>query len=112
MAENYKHLYEQMKKMVTMYQDELIPGLRAQIEELEAENTRLRDMWAKAVHDVSIEQSKIKHAHWIYKPYEGDELIWLYHCSKCGTPNVRERNYCNSCGAVMDGELVDLSTEK
>lgn len=35
MAENYKHLYEQTKKMLTMYQDELIPGFRKQIEELE-----------------------------------------------------------------------------
>jgi hypothetical protein len=36
MAENYKHLYEQTKKMLAMYQDELIPGFRKQIEELEA----------------------------------------------------------------------------
>ena len=35
MAENYKHLYEQTKKMLTMYQDELVPGFRKQIEELE-----------------------------------------------------------------------------
>lgn len=35
MADNYKHLYEQMKKMVEMYQDELVPGLRKKIEELE-----------------------------------------------------------------------------
>lgn len=27
MAENYKHLYEQMKKMVELYQDEVVPGL-------------------------------------------------------------------------------------
>jgi hypothetical protein len=36
MAENWKHLYEQMKKMVAMYQDEIVPGLRQQVEELEA----------------------------------------------------------------------------
>lgn len=36
MAENYKHLYEQTKKMLAMYQDELIPGFRKTIEELEA----------------------------------------------------------------------------
>jgi hypothetical protein len=35
MAENYKHLYEQTKKMLAMYQDELIPGFRKKIEELE-----------------------------------------------------------------------------
>lgn len=27
MADNYKHLYEQMKKMVEKYQDEIVPGL-------------------------------------------------------------------------------------
>ena len=36
MAENYKHLYEQMKKLVGMYQDEIVPGMRKQIEELES----------------------------------------------------------------------------
>lgn len=38
MAENYKHLYEQTKKMLTMYQDELIPGFRKTIAELEAKS--------------------------------------------------------------------------
>lgn len=28
MAENYKLLYQQMKKIVTTYQDEVVPGLR------------------------------------------------------------------------------------
>ena len=37
MAENYKHLYQQMKKMVTMYQDEVVPGMRKTIEDLEEE---------------------------------------------------------------------------
>lgn len=35
MAENYKHLYEQMKTMVEMYQDELVPEMRKKIGELE-----------------------------------------------------------------------------
>lgn len=38
MAENYKHLYEQTKKMLAMYQDELIPGFRKTIEEMEAKS--------------------------------------------------------------------------
>ena len=42
MAENYKHLYEQMKKMVEMYQDEIVPGLRKQIEELEKNQVKVR----------------------------------------------------------------------
>lgn len=32
MAENYKHLYHQMKKMVEQYQDVIVPGLREQLE--------------------------------------------------------------------------------
>ena len=31
MAENYKHMYEQMKKMVALYQDEIVPGMREQL---------------------------------------------------------------------------------
>ena len=34
MAENYKNLYAQMKKMVEQYQDEIVPGLRKIAEEL------------------------------------------------------------------------------
>jgi hypothetical protein len=36
MAENWKHLYQQMKKMVEIYQDEIVPGLRKVIEDLES----------------------------------------------------------------------------
>ena len=32
---DYKHQYESMKKMVTMYQDEVVPGLWEKIKELE-----------------------------------------------------------------------------
>ena len=35
MAENYKHLYEQMKKMVELYQDEVVPGLWKRLEQAE-----------------------------------------------------------------------------
>ena len=34
MAENYKHLYEQMRKMVVKYQDEIVPGLQKTIMDL------------------------------------------------------------------------------
>ena len=37
MAENYKILYEQMKKMVGKYQDDIVPGLRRVIDKKEAE---------------------------------------------------------------------------
>lgn len=42
MAENYKHLYHQMKKMVEQYQDVIVPGLREQLEK-RAEVVRCRD---------------------------------------------------------------------
>lgn len=42
MAENYKHLYGQMKKMVAMYQDEIVPGMRKTIEELERNQIEVR----------------------------------------------------------------------
>lgn len=42
MDENYKHLYEQTKKMLTMYQDELVPGYRKKIEELEKNQVNVR----------------------------------------------------------------------
>lgn len=32
MAENYKALYEQMKKMVSLYQDEIVPNLRKEFD--------------------------------------------------------------------------------
>jgi hypothetical protein len=59
MAENYKHLYEQTKKMLTMYQDNLIPGFRQKIDELEADNERLRKGWAEAISAYSKENSLI-----------------------------------------------------
>lgn len=43
MAENYKHLYQQMKKMVDMYQDEIVPGLWKEIKALEASREELRE---------------------------------------------------------------------
>ena len=42
MAENYKHLYEQTKKMLAMYQDELVPGFRKTIEDLEKNQIKVR----------------------------------------------------------------------
>ena len=42
MAENYKLLYQQMKKVVTTYQDEVVPGLRKIIEDLEKNQIKVR----------------------------------------------------------------------
>ena len=55
----YKHLYEQTSVMLAKYQDELIPQYRKIIEGLEADNERLRDMWAKAVSDASKADAQI-----------------------------------------------------
>lgn len=41
---------------------------------------------------------------WIYKPFEGDPSLWLYHCSECDTPSANKRNYCQYCGVKMDLE--------
>lgn len=48
MAENYKHLYEQMKKMVELYQDEIVPQMREQLEK-RVEVVRCKDCtrWKK-----------------------------------------------------------------
>ena len=41
MAENYKQLYEQMKKMVDLYQDVTVPRFIKTIDKLGAENKGL-----------------------------------------------------------------------
>ncbi len=112
MVEDYKLLYEQLKKIVIEYQDELIPGFRAKIDELEIDNAWLRETLAEAVHELDREKRKTKHGHWIYKPYVDEEDLWLYHCSECDTPNARERNYCQFCGAVMDGKTEQVTVEQ
>lgn len=38
---------------------------------------------------------------WIYKPFQGDESVWLFHCSKCDAPSAQKREFCPSCGAKM-----------
>lgn len=86
MADNYKHLYEQMKLMVEKYQDEIVPGLRQTIEDLK-KNQR--------------EKSR-----WIGFPNNG---AWDLKCDKCHriipfgqSPN--SMHYCPNCGADMRGD--------
>ena len=50
MAENYKLLYEQMKKIVTTYQDEVVPGLREIIKDLEQNQIKVRCKDCKKCH--------------------------------------------------------------
>lgn len=70
MPENYKLLYEQMKKMVDMYQDEIVPGFRKTTDELKAENKQLhqqleamkqdRDYYRDAYHHLLKERENQK----------------------------------------------------
>lgn len=46
MAENYKHLYHQMKKMVEQYQDVIVPGLRERLGK-RVEVVRCKDCWKR-----------------------------------------------------------------
>ena len=58
MAENYKHLYETTKKMLTKYQDEVVPELR-----------RLLDERVGVVHAEWIEWYPPNHM--LFHPFEG-----------------------------------------
>ena len=48
---------------------------------------------------------EVKHGRWIKRTHDdGDGVGYiLYHCSLCDSPNARKRNYCNNCGAKLDG---------
>jgi hypothetical protein len=41
---------------------------------------------------------------WIYKPFQGDESVWLFHCSKCDAPSAQKHPFCRGCGAEMKME--------
>ena len=92
MDENYKHLYTQMKNMVEKYQDEIVPGLRKVITEMEENRV------------------EVVHGRWVewHPPMHmimtGEEM--LYRCSACTAnyPDVEGYRYCPNCGAMMDGE--------
>ena len=91
MAENYKILYEQAKKMLALYQDKIVPGMREQL--------------ANCV--------EVVHGRWIddvvesYSPFT-DSPIWIdvMQCSVCKEyiDGSHPKNYCPNCGAKMDGD--------
>ena len=55
MAENYKHLYHQMKKMVEQYQDVIVPGLREQLaKRVEVVRCRECKHWMYMIDDVGL----------------------------------------------------------
>lgn len=54
MAENYKFLYEQMKNIVTKYQDDIVPGYRKQLEKVEHE----RDVAVECINEIEYQNRK------------------------------------------------------
>jgi rubrerythrin len=53
-----------------------------------------------------VDAVEVVHGRWIEKEYVDEPYggYYLFHCSECGIPNARERNYCPNCGAKMDGD--------
>jgi hypothetical protein len=74
MDENYKHLYEQTKKMLAMYQDELVPGFRKQIEELEKNQVKVRCKDCKNRDDITGECKHPKAVGWDVLIPEDDDF--------------------------------------
>ena len=58
-----------------------------------------------------VDVEPVVRAHWIYKPFEDDSDIWLYHCSACANLSARPRAYCAECGAKME-EKVEYYREE
>lgn len=73
MAENYKHLYEQMQKLVEQYQDKIVPGLWKQIEDLE----RNREEVVRCK-DCKYLRRRRKNEHYVFcgNPVNGLWRIW------------------------------------
>lgn len=96
---NYKHQYEAMKKMVEEYQDELIPGFRAKIAELE---TKLK------------EAEPVRHGRWEksrkYKGYCSCSLCHDCYIEPEWVENLKWK-YFPTCGAKMDLEVHNDSPD-
>ena len=46
--------------------------------------------------------NKTLYGEWIYKAFEGDDALMLYHCSLCDAPSAQMHPYCRACGAKME----------
>ena len=122
MPENYKHLYHQMEKMVEMYQDEVVPGLRKTIEEMEKNRGEVvNGRWVLTAHDercnyrwnvtaecseCHLDKGEIYAGFFPGFPSNLAEVTIL-DCAK----SVRLDNYCPNCGARMDGGPIDNNQE-
>lgn len=52
----------------------------------------------------------VKHGYWIpHKPMIRDPYARNYDCSECGNSPIECGEYCNKCGARMDGEAKALN---
>ena len=81
MAENWKHLYQQMKKMVALYQDEVVPGLREVIDRQDR----------KLMHERNVEQwipvhkekpKRAEHKWVLVRSDKSEPTGCLYHVAK------------------------------
>lgn len=96
------------------------------LKELDADNQRLREMWADTTKKLSIlrtelaeerersarwlrESEPVVHAHW--EQYTDEDEDWgdlsYFKCSACGTVELTGRKRCPECGAHMDEEVAD-----
>ena len=92
MAENYKHLYEQMKKLVAMYQDDIVPGLREYISKLESSREEMRESLVEYVYSG-------KRAKWVTHTRHGVSWTECPVCHVCGSPQWK---CCPVCKTKMD----------
>lgn len=124
---NYKHQYEQVKKMLSMYQDEIVPGMMAKIEELESHLKELesnepltleelRQMDGEPVWITFVSPTDTCPAHWRiwntheYQPCELEACgtVWMAYRRKPYVAPVRSGEwliccdgyypYCSKCG--------------
>lgn len=83
MAENYKELYHWAKYMLDKYQDEIVPGLREQLEK-RVEVVRCKDC----------------------KKYQPETKDWIAHCTFTGIQTNTD-DFC-SYGERKGGDSNDL----
>ena len=108
MKNDYKRLYENANQMLTKYQDEIVPGLREQVELQEKQIAELNESLDEGAVEISRLERKVASMKKRYRPivygrwesYAGG----LVRCTACGyeyTDRVECQNFCGNCGAIM-----------
>lgn len=117
MKTDYKRLYENASYMLTKYQDEIVPGLRASLEAAEAQIAELNENADETAKECARLERRIKSMKKRFRPVvygrwvENDDG-WggvYYTCTACGedwttvdgTPMENNMNFCPKCGAMM-----------